>query len=365
MLESPVTSSNLAMVAKRLEGDLRSRGLQQGDRYLTVADAALMLGVSNATAHRAMSILVRKKLLTRQHGRGTFVGEGIGQKRAARVRTVYILMPEADRDVSSVQLEDMMDSLRARLGGVNVQFSFIPSSNSVDYVRELIGSAQRIGQFAGAVPISCPRAVYKYLEEIGGPMVVLGSLYADQRSLASVDVDYRQIGQLLARYLVKKGHKRMALLLTGEGRPGDNAFYDGISDALTEADLPHNALTVRIYPHDFEAFRAQVRELLERPDRPTGIICGTDRLVGIVESVASSLELRIGRDVELVFQGQSTPAVERLPYVHAQPQLTFKQIANTVADMLRTLSEGGALEQDRVIVPVELREPEAGRSGRG
>jgi hypothetical protein len=47
-----------------------------------------------------------------------------------------------------------------------------------------------------------------------------------------------------------------------------------------------------------------------------------------------------------------------LPYVHAQPRLTFKQITNTVADMLKTLSEGGALEQDRVVVPVELREPE-------
>jgi alanine racemase len=269
-------------------------------------------------------------------------------------------MPEADRDVTSVQLEDMMDSLRSLLGGVNVQFSFIPAASSVDYVRELIGSAQRIGQFAGAVPISCPRAVYRYLDEVGGPVVVLGSLYPDQRSLASVDVNYRQIGQLLARYLVGKGHKRMALLLTGEGRPGDNAFYDGISDALTEADLPHNALTVRIYPHDFEAFRAQVRELLERTDRPTGIICGTDRLVGVVESVASSLELKMGRDLDLVFQGQSTPAVERLPYAHAQPRLTFKQIANTVAEMLKTLSEGGALEQDRVIIPVELREPELG-----
>ena len=362
MLESPVTSSNLAMVAKRLEGDLRSRGLRSGDRYLTVADAALMLGVSNATAHRAMSLLVRKKLLVRQHGRGTFVGEGIGEHRPARVRTVYILMPEEQKDVTSVQLEDMVDALRSRVGGVNVQFSFIPATNSVEYVRELISSAQRMGQFAGAVPISCPRAVYKYLEEVGGPMVVLGSLYGDQRQLPSVDVDYRQIGHLLARYLVGKGHKRMALLLTGEGRPGDNAFFDGISDALTEADLPHNALTVRIYPHDFEAFRAQVRELLERPDRPTGIICGTDRLVGVVESVASNLELRLPRDVELVFQGQSTPAVERLPYVHAQPRVTFKQIAELVANMLRTLSDGKSLEQERVIVPVELREPEDARS---
>src|SRR5688500_2397029 len=136
MLESSVTSSNLAMVAKRLEGDLRSRGLQSGDRYLTVADAALMLGVSNATAHRAMSILVRKKLLNRQHGRGTFVGEGIGRQRPARVRTVYILMPDEQKDVTSVQLEDLVDSLRSRLGGVNVQFSFIPVVNSVDYVRE-------------------------------------------------------------------------------------------------------------------------------------------------------------------------------------------------------------------------------------
>ncbi len=358
MVESLVTSSsNLSLAAKRLEGDLRSKGLRSGDRYLTVADAALMLGVSNATAHRAMSILVRKKLLIRQHGRGTFVGDGIGQQRPARVRTVYILMPDAQKDVTSVQLDDIVDALRSRLGGVNVQFSFIPAGNSVEYVRELISSAQRIGQFAGAIPISCGRAVYKYLEEVGGPMVVLGSLYGDQRQLPSVDVDYRQIGHLLARYLVGKGHKRMALLLTGEGRPGDNAFFDGISDALTEADLPHNALTVRIYQHDYEAFRAQVRELLERPDRPTGIICGTDRLVGIVEAVASSLDLRLPRDVELVFQGQSTPAVERLPYVHAQPRQTFKQIAELVADMLKRVADGGQLEKPRVVISVELRVP--------
>ena len=180
------------MIAKRLEGDLRSRGLRSGDRYLTVADAALMLGVSNATAHRAMSILVRKKLLLRQHGRGTFVGDGMGEHRAARIRTVYILMPDADKYISSAQLDDMADALRVRLGGVSVQFSFIPETNGVDYVRELISG---VGHFAGAVPISCPRAVYKYLEEAGGPMVVLGSHYGDQRQLPSVDVDYRQIGQ--------------------------------------------------------------------------------------------------------------------------------------------------------------------------
>jgi len=153
----------------------------------------------------------------------------------------------------------------------------------------------------------------------------------------------------------------MAVLLTGGGRPGDSAFFDGISDALTTTNLPHNALAVRIYPQDFEGFRAQVRELLDRPDRPTGIICNTDRLVGMVEAVASKLNLEIGRDIEIVFQGLSTPAVDRLPYVHAQPRLTFRQIAELVSDMLRTLSEGKKLDQERVVIPVELREPEASR----
>jgi len=71
-MTTPVSEvSNLMMLAKRIEGDIRSRGLQEGDRYLTAADAGLMLGVSAATAHRAMNLLVQKQFLTRRHGRAT------------------------------------------------------------------------------------------------------------------------------------------------------------------------------------------------------------------------------------------------------------------------------------------------------
>ena len=354
--------SNLSVLAKRLEGDIRSRGLQAGDRYLTAADAGLMLGVSAATAHRAMNLLVSRQLLTRRHGRGTFIGPGVGGgKQRLRVRTVFVLMPEEQRHVSSVPLEEIVDALRKVLGPVGVQFSFIPPDGSVEYVRELISSAQRCGHFCGAIPISCSRDVYRYLAEAGGPVVVLGSLYPDQRTLASLDIDYHQSGFLLAQHLVRKGHRRMALLTTGGGRPGDSAFYDGVSEALTEADLPHNSLMMRIFPHDFDAFRAQTRELLERPDRPTGIICGSDRLVSVVASTAEDVGLEIPQSLELVFQGQSTPAIERLPYPHVQPQLSFAEVAERVAQMLKELVEGHALRQERVVVPVVLYDGHAAR----
>ena len=39
---------------------------------------------------------------------------------------------------ASVELDDMVDALRSHVGRVNVQLSFLPSENTLDYVRELI-----------------------------------------------------------------------------------------------------------------------------------------------------------------------------------------------------------------------------------
>lgn len=359
-----VVTSKLGLVARRLESDIRARGLRSGDRYLTVAEAAEVLGVSPATAHRAMDLLVDRKLLTRHHGRGTFVGEAVQAPPRARVRTVYIMLSEDQEGVTSVQLDDMVSAVRSKLPGVNVQFCFIPSVTGLDYVKELIQSSQQIGQLAGVIAISCSREIYRHLEQEGVATVVLGSLYGDQRHLPSVDINYRRVGKLLAEYLVGKGHKKMVMFTTSDGRPGDHAFVDGVSDALTGAKLPHNALTIRIFPRDFEAFRLQVRELLEQDIRPTGVICGSERLVGAVAAVAAELKIAVPKQLEIVFNGQATPAVDGMPYVHTRPQMPFKQIAELVVNMLRLLTEKQKISDDRVIIDAELRVPSehAGKS---
>ncbi len=318
-----------------------------------------MLSVSPATAHRAMDLLVQRRLLVRHQGRGTFVGDAIGRPLAAHIRTIYVLLTDEGENVSSFDLDALINAVRGRIGGTNVQFTFLPREGSVEYIRELIGSAQSSGQFAGAIPISCSREVYRYLAQAGAPMVVLGSLYVDQQHIAAVDIDYKQAGWLLAHHLLGRGHKRMALLTTGEGRPGDHAFFDGVSNALTEAGLPHNALAVRIFPRDFETFRAQVREVLDRPDRPTGIICHSERMVGAVLATAEQLGLSVPRDVELAFQGQARSSDEHR-FARVEPKLGFDKISQVIADMLRQVMQGKRPEQERIVVPVELREPGQG-----
>jgi LacI family transcriptional regulator len=305
-----------------------------------------------------MALLVDRRLPTRHHGRGTFVGEGMRRvRKSARLRTIYVLLPEEQLELTGVQLDVIIKAIRSHVRGVAVQFNFVPAEGGLDHVRDLVTAAQESGQFAGAVPISCSRAVYRYLAQVGSPAVVLGSVYEEAGALPSVDMDYRQAGYLLASHLVRRGHRRLALLSTGDGRPGDNAFYDGVSEALTEAKLPHNALVVRPYPREVEAFHSQLRQLLRRDDRPTSVICGSARFIAAVQTVASELNLKLPADLELAFESQATPDAEGLPHAHVRPTLSFESTANLLAGMLSQLSEGQVLEKSRVVVPVELRVP--------
>jgi prepilin-type N-terminal cleavage/methylation domain-containing protein/prepilin-type processing-associated H-X9-DG protein len=349
--------SNLSLLVKRIENDIRTRALRPGDRYLTAADVGLMLGVSAATAHRAMNVMVTQNLLEREHGRGTFIGAGIGPQRAVSIRTVYIFIEELQRDLTSVPLDSIVAAVRSELVNTNVQFCFIPRSSGAEYVRNLVDAAQRAGHFAGAIPISCSHEVYRYLAGTGAPVVVLGSLYSDQWELTSVDVDYYTAGHLLAKYLCSRGHKRIALFATGGGRPGDNAFYDGVSQALTEAGWAPNALTMRIFPQDFDAFRSQASELLCHPRRPSAIICTSDRLVSSVAACAKELKLSVPDDLELVFQSPSTPDARLAQYAYVQPQSSFSEVATLLAEMLRKQSDRNMTEKQHVVLPVELHEP--------
>lgn len=348
--------THIATLAKRLELDLQARGYRPGDRYRTSVDAGRYLGISPATAHRAMELLVRRGLLSRRQGAGTFVGSSMQSAKKLGVRTIFILMEERQRSVTNIVLDDIVQAVVEAFPAAGVQFSFLPEHAGVEYVRAVITPAHEAGQFAGVVAISCPRDVYRFLAEIKVPLVVMGSLYPDQRDIPSLDMDHRQAGRMLASHLVGRGHRQLAMLTTGGGRPGDEYFYDGLSDALTEARLPHNALTIRTFSHDFDAFDAKVRELLDSPNRPTGWICASDKLVNSICRTAASLGLTVGKDLEVVFQdeGQSNLSSEQRAMTHAQPHVNFRDMANMVADLLRKQADGQPLVERRIIIPSRL-----------
>ena len=123
-------------LAKVLEEDIRSRGLKIGDRYLTAHEAAEMLGVSRATAQRAMKVLGDSEMLLRRRSLGTFIGPGAVDSSNSKVRTVYVISPEEEHN--SVWASWMPRGIRRESGGTNVNFGFVPKHDSIGYLKQLV-----------------------------------------------------------------------------------------------------------------------------------------------------------------------------------------------------------------------------------
>jgi DNA-binding LacI/PurR family transcriptional regulator len=321
---------------------------------MTATEAGDLLGVSTATAHRAMQVLARRQMLVRHPSRGTFVGPHFEMKPSTLIRTVCALMPTPALDRDTIPLEPFIHAIRSRVSKSNVQMHFLPPGDSQAYLQELLQSSLVVGNVAGFVPISCPREVYRRLADSGIPTVVLGTPYVDQRDIASVDVDNRAAGRLLTEYLIGSGHRRMAVLMSAEGQPGTNCFFDGVSDALTEAELPHNALIVRHVPVEPAAVAAQLHELLAMPERPSALIARTPQMARAVLVAFESLQVPAADRCEIVYQNHPAAEQGELALTCVQPSISFAEIIGRVAEMLEQLGSGEMLEEKRVVIPMEL-----------
>ncbi len=345
----------VGQIAKRLEADIRGRGLREGSRYLSTADAGRMLGVSPATTHRAMQLLVDKKLIVRRMRSGTFVGSAAGSESTHCIRTVHVLTTPEKREYASAYASPFLAGLGQAIPDVNVQFTFIPWHNSDGFVKGLLERAASAGEVVGFVASSCSREVYRVLAQSGVPAVVSGTLPLGGPDLPSVALDDFEGGRLLTEYLLKRGHRRIALLTTTMDRPGDKLFFEGISNPLTRADMPHNSLVFEIVMETASSVGTAVRHLLQIPDGPKAFIARTQRLAEMVDASLSEIDVRVDSGFDVVFVDHATEEVERSPLPHVQTKLSRKQGARLMGEMLKKLHQGQTIEERRIIVPVEFR----------
>jgi DNA-binding LacI/PurR family transcriptional regulator len=121
--------------------------------------------------------------------------------------------------------------------------------------------------------------------------------------------------------------------------------------------LPHNALIYRSLPPDIDVVPEVTRELLQMPERPPAFILVSERLAHVVAATASSLNLAVPRDVEIVFWDHAAARVEQSPYPHVQPKLSFQDIAAMIGGMLRDVADGKPFKREKTLMPLEFHHP--------
>lgn len=201
------------------------------------------------------------------------------------------------------------------------------------------------------------------LARSGVPVVSVGTQVSEPR-VSSIDADNRAGGKLATDHLLELGHRRIAIVLTGESaRPSISDKFDqytwfalerqqGYRDALLAAGLEPDPCLVATISDEPVASRAAVRQLL-REEAPTAIFGCNDGAAYRIIEVCRELGIRVPEDLSVM-------GFDDIAYTASfDPPLTtirqpISEIGASAVDMLCAQIEGQMPEAEHRLMPVEL-----------
>lgn len=143
---------------------------------------------------------------------------------------------------------------------------------------------------------------------------VLLDCYSEDRTWASVVPDEVAGGRTATEVLIGKGHERIGFINLHRGIPATAGRLEGYRQALSEHSLAFDESLVCYSDATARGGYERALELVRRPDRPTAIFCGTDRIaMGAYDAIKES-SLRIPQDIAIVgFDNQELIAAHLRP----------------------------------------------------
>ncbi|MCM0621681.1 LacI family DNA-binding transcriptional regulator [Nocardioides bruguierae] len=279
----------------------------------SIADA---VGVSRMTVSNAfsrpqkLSAELRTKILATAEEMG-YVGPDPAARALARGRTgtVGLLMTgwlgeNAADAVSMAMLVAVGDALAER----GLALTLIPAG----LAGEEVVPARDVPMDGALVYICEPdSADVAWLRKRDLPLVTIDQLTLSD--VPAINVDDRSGARAVAQHLLDLGHRRVSILQVAPlheetesparaqeiHNPPAHERMLGWQDALAAAGLePVEVRLSAATPHErtFEV----ARQMLDRPDRPTALLCFSDSMAGQAVRAAESLGLAVPGDVSVV-----------------------------------------------------------------
>ena len=213
------------------------------------------------------------------------------------------------------------------------------NSNPVDEERAVDFLIGRNVDGVITIPIYPSGGAYDKLKKRGIPVVFFDSDLPEY-DLDSVIVDNESIGRMAAEYLLKKGHRRVAVLLGPGGGFTADRRWKGFEESFAEAGVALRPECVLRGQTDEQAGADGMRALLALDPRPTAVFCSNyDLTVGGIMAL-NETRLALGKDLSLI-------GVDNLSLAKViRPRLTlisqpYEEIASRGVSMLLDRIEKG------------------------
>lgn len=350
-------SSRIVDVAEQILSDIRRRQLRPGEAYLGTAETARLFRISGSTVNRAFQLLARRGVVQRRQRRGTIVLDP-DRRGDSQLQRVHLLVRKDHLKAEGLWADGVLMGLQEELPGVQLQFNFRPESDDADYLRGLIDDILRSNQTAGLVLIRSNVQTQRLVAGSGLPAVVSGTLQPSIAGIPSIDRDQRQIGALLADYLLRAGCRHFLVLMRERMAAGDHLMLDAALKTLAGAQVPLDRIKLRFLPSDPEAIAAEMRDLLLSSPARAGCVCRSERLARGVEDAAAGLRLSARDWPQLVVADAARQRYSESRFPCIEPDIAAEEWGARLGRVLLAAARGEHPQPEHQLIPVHLWEPE-------
>jgi LacI family transcriptional regulator len=310
----------------------------------TLRSLASDLGLSITTVSRALDGYEDVARGTRDRVRKAAAAAGYRPNSAARrlrkgsSETIALVMPTEPGRFYEPVFAELLAVLGERLASRHYDLMLLaarPGDEELGVYRRIV--RDRRADACVIVRTRRKDARVALLQEAGFPFVCHGRTETD-RPYAFVDGDGETGFRDLTRRLVALGHRRIAHIGAQDQFTFAGFRARGWREAMGEADLGGDLFTACAATE--EAGESAAAALLAGANRPTALVCATDRIaIGAVRA-AQAVGLEVGRDIAIAGHDNIHAAQFTNPPITTM-ELEVRQVGDCLADALFRLIEGG------------------------
>ena len=251
----------------------------------------------------------RARVLAAVEALGYYPHHGARSLRSRRTRQVAYVMPQVQLLPGNYIMQQFLQSLAAACARRSYSLvAVVPDGDPRDEMRRLIASRSVDAFLLSELQQDDPRA--KLLTEAGMPFASFGRT-GPALPQNWVDIDNRAAVVAAVQHVLARGFGRIAFAGYRTPDSWDAERAAGFRDGLVASGMSSDQSDILLV--DDGNARRKIRSLLSagRPGlRPDAIVTGSDRLAGVVYSVAAELRLRIGQDLAVTgFDGSAAAAL--------------------------------------------------------
>ncbi|WP_062201338.1 LacI family DNA-binding transcriptional regulator [Demequina salsinemoris] len=326
-----------------------------GGRKPTIRDVATVAGVSHGTVSRVLnggrwvSPEAREAVEQAIAKTGYTVNRHAQALATGRANSIAFLLTEPQHllfadPTFSILLRGAAESTAGR----GATLVLLVAGNDAE--RANVAEYVRAGHVDGVLLISSHEAdpMLETLVTASIPTVACGIPLGFRGEIPHVSVDEAGSARTMAKYLVRQGHKRIAMITGPHDTPGGRYRLEGFADALGDQFDP---ALVEEGDYSEESGAAAMRRILDRASDVDAVFAASDLMAAGALVTLRRAGLRVPEDVAVAGFDDSGLA-ERLDPPLTTMRQPWEQISEEMVTLLQQVVAGGMRKS--ITLPAEL-----------